>query len=56
MRYVLEPDSTKALFTELYTDARGKPPPKRLNLLTWFFDNYEFDGVDSWTYRSDTVH
>lgn len=52
IRYVLEPVITKALFRELYQDLEGAEPPRRLNLLAWFFRNYTFNPEDSsWSPR-----
>ena len=55
IKYVMRPTETKKLFRELYKDVNGKEPAGRLNLLKWFFENYQFNTLKETWYKIEPV-
>lgn len=42
---------TRDMIKTLYTKTTGKTPSPKKDLLKWFWQNFEFDGTDTWYHR-----
>lgn len=50
IKYDTEKD-TRDKIQKLYHHATGRRSSNRTNLLKWFYENYQFDGTDTWHHR-----